>query len=114
MSSILACPFCGRKLRVSDELRGQMVRCPACNETFDSARQADPPPPANESSPAPSDLPLQLTIDESSSEPKPEAGGAPGLVGAVELKLSLDHEDDPSPRSPAESPAEPPEPPRRK
>jgi hypothetical protein len=117
MSSIIVCPFCGRKLRVSDELRGQMVRCPACNETFDSAREADPPPPAPalESPPVPQDLPLQLAIDEPSNEPKPVPAGTPGLVGAVELKLSLD-DDKSSPRPAAESPPqpEPAEPPRRK
>jgi hypothetical protein len=102
MSSILACPFCGRKLRVSDELRGQMVRCPACNETFDSTREPDPPPPApaSESPPVPQDLPLQLAIDEPSSEPKPAPGGTPGLVGAIELKLSLDDGDPSRPPAP--------------
>ncbi len=118
MSSILACPFCGRKLRVTDELRGQMVRCPACNETFDSTLESAPPAPASESPPDPQDLPLELTIDESAKEPKSDPAGTPGLVGAVELKLSLD-DDEPSPRSPAppeEAPprSEPLESPRRK
>jgi hypothetical protein len=107
MSSIIVCPFCGRKLRVSDELRGQMVRCPACNETFDSTREADPPPaPATESPPVPQDLPLELTLDKPSNEPKPAPAGTPGLVGAVEMKLSLD-DDKPSPRPPAEAPPQP-------
>jgi hypothetical protein len=120
MSSIIACPFCGRKLRVSDELRGQMVRCPACNETFDSARAPEPSPPAATKEPplVPQDLPLQLTIDEP-SDPKPAAGATPGLVGAVELKLSLDEDESPprTPEAPPAEPSPPPEPwgsPRRK
>jgi predicted Zn finger-like uncharacterized protein len=92
MSVIIACPSCRGKLRVSDELRGQMVRCPACNHTFDTApstagRGLDP-----------QDLPLQLSIDEPSSEPRPApAGGAPGLIGAVELDSPEDGQPAPAP-----------------
>ena len=93
MSIIIACPSCGGKLRVSDELRGQMVRCPTCHHTFDSTEASAPPPPASE----PRDLPLELAIEEPSSEPRPASSNdSPGLVEAVELKLSLDDEQ-PSP-----------------
>jgi predicted Zn finger-like uncharacterized protein len=71
MPILLACPSCGGKLRVSDELCGQRVRCPSCGHTFDAAPAA-----------------------------------APGPIGAMELKLSLD-DDPPSPSS-APPPAEPP------
>ena len=104
MPIIVACPSCGGKLRVSDELRGQLVRCPACDHTFDSAPTAEPPP-------EPRDLPLQLTIDEPSSEPRPvPSNGTPGLVGAMELKLSLD--DEPSSPPPPAEPSPSAEPPR--
>jgi predicted Zn finger-like uncharacterized protein len=96
MPSIVTCPSCEGKLRIADELRGQRVRCPACGHTFDGA------PPAPDLDPR--DQALQLTIDESSSEPRPSSGTTPGLVGAVELKLSRDDE--------ASSPS-PSEPPRR-
>lgn len=108
MPVIVACPSCGGKLRIGDALLGQRVRCPACNHTFDSAK-AQPSPPA------PRDQPLQLSIDDPSSPPSPSVGPS-GLVGAVEIKLSLDDDPRSSPRAPAPSPPEPPspsEPPRR-
>jgi len=101
MPIIVACPKCRGKLRVSDELRGQMVRCPACNHTFDTA------PPTAGSGLDPHDLPLRLSIDEPSSEPPPApASGAPGLVGAVELNSPEDEQPAPAPPRP--------EPPRRR
>src|SRR5437899_794272 len=30
----LACPSCGRQLRVPDNLLGQQVKCPSCEKTF--------------------------------------------------------------------------------
>lgn len=42
MPLIVACPSCGGKLRIADVLLGERVRCPACNQTFDST--AEPPP----------------------------------------------------------------------
>src|SRR5436190_22718098 len=36
MTLIVACPKCGRKLRVKDENLGKKVRCPDCKETFDA------------------------------------------------------------------------------
>jgi predicted Zn finger-like uncharacterized protein len=101
MPVIITCPSCEGKLRVSDELRGRMVRCPACNHTFDTA------PPAARPRHDPQDLPLQLSIDEPSSEPRPTPDdGAPGLVGAVELNAPEDEQPAPAPPRP--------EPPRRK
>src|SRR5437588_801232 len=51
MPIIVACPSCGGKLRVADDLLGRKVRCPGCNGTFDAAApepnpsaQAPPPP----------------------------------------------------------------------
>jgi predicted Zn finger-like uncharacterized protein len=43
MPDIITCPSCGGKLRISEELHGQRVRCPACNHTFDSAAETEPP-----------------------------------------------------------------------
>ncbi len=71
MPIIVACPACGGKLRVADDLLGQRVRCPACKDTFDAARP-----------PAPQPLPLNLSLDD---EPAPPPAGPADLVGAVEL-----------------------------
>jgi predicted Zn finger-like uncharacterized protein len=105
MPVIVACPSCGGKLRIADGLRGQRVRCPACNHTFDD--NAKPSPPSQPSSLDPQDLPLQMAIDAPSA-PRPAASGPPGLVGAVELPGPVS--DVPVP------PSEPPpaEPPRRR
>ncbi len=79
MPAIIACPSCGGKLRIGDALRGQKVRCPACQHTFDSP--AEPT-----SSNAPQDLPLQLTIDDPSTPPPPlSSDDTGGLIGAIEL-----------------------------
>ncbi|MGH7223974.1 MAG: MJ0042-type zinc finger domain-containing protein [Gemmataceae bacterium] len=105
MPIIVACPSCGGKLRVADALLGQRVRCPACNHTFDSAAEPASPPP---SSPTPQDLPLQLSLDDTSSPPRPAPSvGKGGLVGAVEVKLALDDEASAPPRAPIPPPAEP-------
>jgi predicted Zn finger-like uncharacterized protein len=34
MPTILDCPACSRKVRVTDDLIGHMVRCPTCGDTF--------------------------------------------------------------------------------
>jgi predicted Zn finger-like uncharacterized protein len=130
MSTIVACPSCSDKLRVPDELQGQKVRCPSCSTTFDAV--ATPPgedrgskiedrgtsPPASEA-PGTSngwkELPLELAGDGPAPAP-PSPPATPGLVGAVEIKLSLDDEESGSPRrdvpmSPPES--EPPAQPER-
>jgi predicted Zn finger-like uncharacterized protein len=75
MPIIVACPSCGGKLRVADDLLGQRVRCPACQGTFDAARPAPPTPP-----------PLNLSVDDEPAPPAPAPAGPPSLVGAVELK----------------------------
>jgi predicted Zn finger-like uncharacterized protein len=69
MPIIVACPACGGKLRVADDLLGQRVRCPACKDTFDAARPPAPPP-------------LNLSLDDEPAQPPPAGAG---LVGAVEL-----------------------------
>jgi len=114
MPVIVACPSCGGKLRVADALLGQRVRCPACNHTFDS--EAAEPPPSPPSSPAPQDLPLQLSLDDPSSPPPPApSGGTRGLVGAVEVKLSREDDRSAPSRAPTPPPESPPpsQPPRR-
>ncbi|HWG46712.1 MAG TPA: MJ0042-type zinc finger domain-containing protein [Gemmataceae bacterium] len=107
MPIIIACPSCGSKLRVADELRGELLRCPSCSHTFHST-------PKNESPPIPQDLPLQLAIDEPSEPRSAPSGATPGLMGAIELNLSLDHEQ-PAPQRVPMPPTEPPplEPPSR-
>lgn len=39
MPSIVDCPDCHRKLKVPEELLGQMVRCPSCNSTFTASSE---------------------------------------------------------------------------
>jgi predicted Zn finger-like uncharacterized protein len=82
MPIIVACPSCGGKLRVADDLLGQRVRCPACKDTFDAAH-----PPAPDATPPPPP-PLKLSVDDEPSPPAPRPAGPPGLVGAVELRPS--------------------------
>jgi hypothetical protein len=44
MSNTITCTSCQRPLRVPDDLLGEMVKCPACGNTF-LAESAPPPPP---------------------------------------------------------------------
>ena len=48
MPTTVTCPSCSRELRVPENLLGQMVKCPACSQTFSAAvaeaRPAPPPP----------------------------------------------------------------------
>jgi predicted Zn finger-like uncharacterized protein len=37
MPTLVNCPSCQRQLRVPDNLLGQLVKCPTCNETFTAA-----------------------------------------------------------------------------
>lgn len=87
MPAIIACPSCGGKLRISDALRGQRVRCPACQHTFESPAELDPPVAAPR---APQDPPLDLTLGEPSSSLPASADVTPGLVGAIELERTGD------------------------
>jgi predicted Zn finger-like uncharacterized protein len=96
MPTIVACPSCGGKLRVTDALYGQRVRCPACQHIFDGPAEH-----------APQDLPLDLTIDDPSSPPPP-TGDTVGLVGAIELKTPSEGPPaSPEPEAPAEPPRRP-------
>lgn len=85
MPLIIACPSCGGKLRITEALYGQKVRCPTCNHTFDGPGE----PPPQDAPRAPQDLPLDLSLDEPSS---PSQFAPPGsLVGAVEVQSSGDN-----------------------
>src|SRR5947199_4246465 len=58
MTDTITCPSCRRTLRVPESLRGQLVKCPTCEETFTAADGAPPPrptPPPPPRPPAPSD-----------------------------------------------------------
>jgi predicted Zn finger-like uncharacterized protein len=46
MGTTIDCPSCSRKLRVTDELLGSSVRCPACGVAFTATDHSAPPPPA--------------------------------------------------------------------
>lgn len=104
MPAIVACPSCGGKLRVADELRGQRVRCPACRHIFESPAEPKTPDAMPRT---PQDLPLDLSLGEPSPPPLTTLSDPGGLIGAIELKRSSD---EPSPSS---EPAPHPEPPRR-
>jgi predicted Zn finger-like uncharacterized protein len=107
MPIIIACPSCGGKLRVADALRGHKVRCPTCSHIFGSPPESgppDPPPPALQ------DLPLELTIDDLTSPPPASSIDTPGLLGAIELKPSV--EDPPASLKPAIPPQAQRKPPR--
>jgi hypothetical protein len=112
MATILSCPSCANPLRVPDELLGQKVRCPTCSDVFAAPAAPEPAteerkgeePPASAAANAGkgwNELPLELSLDEPSKPPPgPQPPGKkPGLVGAVELKLSLD-DDEPVPAAP--------------
>jgi predicted Zn finger-like uncharacterized protein len=43
MPEIIACPECGRRLRVAEDLLGQAVKCPSCQATFTAELPAAPP-----------------------------------------------------------------------
>jgi predicted Zn finger-like uncharacterized protein len=43
--SIMQCPQCQRPLRVTDELRNRMVKCPSCEATFTVPAGSDDPQP---------------------------------------------------------------------
>jgi hypothetical protein len=85
-------------------LLGQQVRCPTCANVFTAAAAPTAPPePRNGAHPSADLLP------EPANGREPEPAAAPrGLVGAVELKLSLD-DDEPARPAPARAP-EPPRP----
>jgi len=107
MPILVACPKCHGKLRVADELRGQRLRCPACDHTFESDAASPSPSPSPDPAPLePRDLPLRLTLDETDSTSS-AANGQRGLVGAVEVSRPID---DGSPAPPAELPPPAPRP----
>jgi predicted Zn finger-like uncharacterized protein len=54
MSDTITCPSCQRTLRVPESLRGQLVKCPTCEQTF-TATPPDAPPPRQEAPPRPRD-----------------------------------------------------------
>jgi predicted Zn finger-like uncharacterized protein len=142
MGITTTCPACRGPLRIPDELVGQRVRCPTCQNVFAATTDVPPPDqpvtplrPAEPEPERPLWKDLNLELDKSDpGEPKKSSPGPdeaptaplpprkPGLVGAVELKLSIDDEPNtpakPAPRSsapPAPSPRrpEPPPPSRR-
>jgi predicted Zn finger-like uncharacterized protein len=92
MPSIVACPACHGRLRVTDELMGRPVRCPVCNTVFSVAPEAPAPvadAPGTPPEPRPAEngpLPRLSLDDDLPVVPPPSSGQTPGLVGAVELE----------------------------
>lgn len=92
MSAIVACPFCGRKLRVPPELTGNPVKCPACLKAFDPPAGVDLPldRPA-----AAADLPLERAPrSDRSPERKPALDRGPDLPASRRVRSRDDDEDD--------------------
>jgi predicted Zn finger-like uncharacterized protein len=74
---ILHCPHCQQLLRVTDELIGRPVRCPACSSTFSVAAGGEEPqviPVAGESFQAPRPLPDRTADEEEEERPWEEQG----------------------------------------
>src|SRR5262249_32787512 len=74
----IACPSCGRALRVPDALLGKAVRSPNCPATVDAA----PPPPRTHAIREPAAAPIQRRDDfsqpvdpELASRPRPRLDG---------------------------------------
>src|SRR3954454_22341896 len=99
MPTIVACPSCGGKLRVADNLLGRKVRCPTCHSTFAtaapplSAARGPTSTPAPESAAPPAPDWLNLSLDSEAVDSGPEGGssasaGTGGLVGAVEVQTT--------------------------
>ena len=109
MPIIVACPTCSGQLRVTDDLLGRKVRCPACNAVFEAAAPPPTPEPPVETAPAWKNLNLELATESPPSSPPsdlpPEKTPNPAPKGAVEIDLALG---DPGPRksdAPAPEPA---------
>ena len=105
MPTTVACPQCGSKLRVPEELSGQEVRCARCGTTF-TAPEGVPEPPADAQRPAekpPSRVPPELP-------PAP----SPGEDLAFRLRLSLDDDPAAPPQRVIPLSAEPEPPPSRR
>ncbi len=97
MPILVSCPQCGGQLRVSDDLIGRKVRCPACKTVLDAVAPSAPAP-----EPAPIEKvrvepwqQLDLELSEPPAEQKGSGGRAP--VGPVEV--------DPGPQEPPRRPA---------
>lgn len=91
MTAVVACPSCGRKLRVPEDLLGQEVQCPMCSVTFTAEAglfatlpepaahpPEEPPGPAvPEPAAASGGQPPQLSLDEEGMDRTPLRGVPP-------------------------------------
>src|ERR1700728_1343098 len=76
MIDTVVCPACRRALRVPDTLRGQLVKCPACELTFTASedlesaprRAGEDAPPREQQQPAPRP---RLRDDDDDSRARP-------------------------------------------
>jgi predicted Zn finger-like uncharacterized protein len=67
----IACPTCQRQLRVPDNLIGQMVKCPSCQNTFTAtAEESQPPRDENIREERPSPLEERADDDEPRRRPR--------------------------------------------
>jgi predicted Zn finger-like uncharacterized protein len=94
MSDTITCPSCRRTLRVPESLRGQLVKCPTCEETFTAAadgapppRPAPPPPPPryDEDEPRPRRARRDDWDDRDDDYDRPRRREKPGKVQAIAI-----------------------------
>ncbi|MFO0876174.1 MAG: MJ0042-type zinc finger domain-containing protein [Gemmataceae bacterium] len=114
MPIIVTCPSCSGQLRVADDLLGRKVRCPACNATFTSTREASPeaPPPVKPPAVSPLEAPvetekvdawkmLDLELDQAGTKPAAPLAPPPEPVPApppLPDKSRAEPERSPAPR----------------
>jgi predicted Zn finger-like uncharacterized protein len=93
MPTIVDCPSCARKLRVTDELLGQRVKCPTCGGTFAAnAAPANGLSPEREPSPEAAAPPSLVAPTDGTPPPLP----TPAPVETVPIRLSVDDLDKPA------------------
>jgi len=76
MPVIIDCQSCGRKLRVTDDLLGQKVKCPTCGSTFLAVNGTPPEAPPGLELPPPEPAPAEPTAPPAYEEilPRPDVG----------------------------------------
>jgi hypothetical protein len=92
MAAIVDCPVCARKLRIPDDLLGDMVRCPTCGSAFAAPGEALslPPRPAADV-PVPTETVAPLEIAPRQTIPRVPAL-RPMLVGEEKGKPNMEKE----------------------
>jgi hypothetical protein len=83
--SAIPCPQCGRRLKLGDDLRGQLVQCPLCGTAFEAPRE-EPSPPWRPPAPASGVPPLPGRRLEAGDFARPAGGATPGAQAQAALQ----------------------------